>query len=81
MGGVARVVRTVAVRSVRLPKKVFNVFVELEGMYRKVVEQLVMHAVRGDITGFTRLKALNYSVMRSLYPQLPSHYIYSVSRC
>ncbi|MEM1611022.1 MAG: hypothetical protein QXQ57_05200 [Sulfolobales archaeon] len=77
----ARVARTVAVRSVRLPRKVFNVFAELEGMYRNMVEQLVMHAVRSDITSFIRLKALKYSVMRSLYPQLPSHYIHSVSRC
>ncbi|MEM1611569.1 MAG: hypothetical protein QXQ57_08010 [Sulfolobales archaeon] len=74
----ARVARTVAIRSVRLPRKVFNIFVELEGMYRDMVEQLVMHDVRSDITSFTRLKASNYSVMRSLYPQLPSHYIQRV---
>ncbi|MEM1610877.1 MAG: transposase [Sulfolobales archaeon] len=72
-----RVARTVAVRSVRLPRKVFNVFAELEGMCRNMVEQLVIHAVRSGITSFTRLKALNYHGMRDLYPQLPSHYIYT----
>ncbi|MEM4970956.1 MAG: hypothetical protein QXE01_06855 [Sulfolobales archaeon] len=78
---VARVVRTVAVRSVRLPRRVFNIFVELEGIYRNMVEQLTIYAVRSDITSFTRLKALNYHGMRNLYPNIPSHYIYSVSRC
>lgn len=40
--------RTVMVRSVKLPMKVFRVFVELEGMYRNMVEQLVLYAVRND---------------------------------
>ncbi|MEM4970704.1 MAG: transposase [Sulfolobales archaeon] len=73
----ARVARTVAVRSVKLPRKVFNIFVELEGMYRNMVEQLVMYAIRSDITSFTRLKAINYHGMRNLYPHIPSHYIYT----
>ena len=37
-----RVTRTVVVKSVRLPRKVFRVFVEFEGMYRNMVEQLTM---------------------------------------
>jgi len=72
-----RVTRTVIVKSTRLPRKVFRVFVELEGMYRNMVEQLVMYAVGNNIKSFTRLKALKYREMRSLYPQLPSHYIYT----
>ncbi len=27
--------------------------------------------------GFTRLKALKYSELRSLYPHMPSHYVYT----
>ena len=73
----ARVTRTVIVRSIKLPKKVFKVFVELEGMYRNMVEQLVLYAVRNNIKSFTRLKALKYREMRNLYPQLPSHYVYT----
>lgn len=46
-------------------------------MYRNIVEQLVMYAVRNSIRSFTRLKALKYREMRSLYPQLPSHYVYT----
>ncbi len=33
-----RVTRTVIVRSIKLPRKVFKIFVELEGMYRNMVE-------------------------------------------
>ncbi len=44
-----RVTRTVIVRSAKLPRKIFKVFVELEGMYRNMVEQIVMHAVKNDI--------------------------------
>ncbi|MCC6057269.1 MAG: transposase [Desulfurococcaceae archaeon] len=70
--------KTVVVRSTPLPRKVFRVFIELEGMYRNMVEQLVLYAVRNGITSFTRLKALKYRELRSLYPQLPSHYAYTV---
>ena len=72
-----RVARTVIVKSVKLPRKVFRVLVELEGMYRNMVEQLIMYAVRNNIRSFTRLKALKYREMRNLYPQLPSHYVYT----
>jgi len=72
-----RVTRTVIVRSIKLPRKVFRVFVELEGMYRNIVEQLVMYAVRNNIKSFTRLKASKYREMRNLYPHLPSHYVYT----
>jgi IS605 OrfB family transposase len=74
----SEVTRTVVVKSVSLPRKVFRVFVELEGMYRNMVEQLVLHAARNGITSFTKLKASKYRELRSLYPQLPSHYAYTV---
>ena len=73
----SEVTRTVIVKSIPLPRKLFRVFVELEGMYRNMVEQLVLYAVRNGITSFTRLKALKYRELRSLYPQLPSHYAYT----
>ncbi|MET1128338.1 MAG: hypothetical protein ABWW70_03370 [Thermoproteota archaeon] len=73
----ARVARTVIARSVKLPRRVFRVFVELEGMYRNMVEQLTLYAVRNEVKSFTKLKALKYREMRNLYPQLPSHYVYT----
>jgi transposase, IS605 OrfB family, central region len=75
--GTSEVTRTVIVRSVPLPRRTFRIFVELEGMYRNIVEQLVLYAVNNNITKFTRLKAEKYREVRSLYPQLPSHYAYT----
>jgi len=73
----ARVTRAVIVKSSRLLRRLFRLFTELEGMYRNMVEQLVIYAVRNNIKSFTKLKALKYREMRKLYPQLPSHYIYT----
>ncbi|MFP3231838.1 MAG: transposase [Acidilobus sp.] len=73
----SEVTRTVIVRSAPLPRRTFRAFVELEGMYRNMVEQLVLYAVDNGITKFTRLKAERYREVRSLYPQLPSHYAYT----
>lgn len=77
MGRMARVTRTVMVGSISLPRKVFRLLVELEGMYRNVVGQLVLYATRNDVKSFTKLKALKYREVRSLYPHLPSHYVYT----
>ncbi|WP_052833691.1 hypothetical protein [Staphylothermus hellenicus] len=77
LGGMVRVARTVVVESVRIPRKLFRVFVEVEGMYRNMVEELTIHAVRNTITSFTRLKAQRYHELRKLYPKLPSHYAYT----
>jgi len=52
-------------------------FAELEGMYRNMVEQLAMYAVKNGIASFTKLKALKYRELRSLYPHLPSHFAYT----
>jgi len=74
---VSELTRTVVVKSTPLPRKLFRVFVELEGMYRNMVEQLTLYAVRSGIASFTKLKALKYRELRSQYPQLPSHYAYT----
>jgi len=71
------VTRTVIVRSERISKKLFRVFVELEGMYRNMVEQLVIYSAREGITSFIKLRALKYREMRNLYPHLPSHYVHT----
>jgi IS605 OrfB family transposase len=73
----SEVTRTVVVGSVRLPRWLFRVFVELEGMYRDMVGRLVAYAVGNGVTSFVKLKALKYLELRSLYPQLPSHYAYT----
>ncbi|ESQ23152.1 MAG: transposase, IS605 OrfB family, central region [uncultured Acidilobus sp. MG] len=77
MKSTSEVTRTVIVRSAPLPRRTFRALVELEGMYRNMVEQLVLYAVNNGITKFTRLKAEKYREVRSLYSQLPSHYAYT----
>jgi len=74
---VSKVARTIAVKSAPLPRKLLRVFIELEGMYRNMVEQLVMFAIRTNTTSFTKLKALKYRELRAQYPHLPSHYAYT----
>ncbi|MEB3851193.1 MAG: transposase [Desulfurococcales archaeon] len=69
--------RTVIVRSIKLPRRIFSVFVELEGMYRNMVEQLVLFSIKNNVKSFARLKALKYRETRNLYPHLPSHYVYT----
>ncbi|MEM2204007.1 MAG: hypothetical protein QXI22_06595 [Sulfolobales archaeon] len=71
------VTRTVIVRSERISKKLFRIFIELEGMYRNMVEQLVIYSAREGITSFIKLRALKYREMRNLYPHLPSHYVHT----
>ena len=73
-----RVVRTVVLKSEKLPKKAFKTFVELEGMYREMLIQTTLFAVQNEITSFVKLKSEKYKFLRKLYPQLPSHYAYTV---
>nr|WP_216082444.1 IS200/IS605 family accessory protein TnpB-related protein [Pyrococcus abyssi]QFN51290.1 IS200/IS605 family transposase [Pyrococcus abyssi] len=73
-----RVTRTVVLKSERLPKKIFKVFIELEGMYREMLLQILPFAVQNGITSPVKLKAEKYKFLRELYPQLPSHYAYTV---
>jgi len=71
------VTRTVVVESEKLPRKALRTLVELEGMYRNLVEQVTLYAVRNDIKSFIKLKAMKYRELRSIYPHLPSHYAYT----
>ena len=71
------VTRTVIIKSALLSRSMFRVFAELEGMYRNMIEQLVLHATKGGITSFTRLKALKRGELRKQYLQLSSHYAYT----
>ena len=43
-----------------------RVFIELEGMYCSMVEQLVIYAVRNEIKDFVKLEVLRYEEMKNL---------------
>ena len=73
-----RVVRTVVLKSEKLPKKTFKTFVELGGMYREMLLQTTLFAVQNEINSFVKLKSEKYKSLRKLYLQLPSHYAYTV---
>ncbi|BBE42731.1 hypothetical protein NAS2_1343 [Conexivisphaera calida] len=69
--------RTVVVRSARLPGRTLDILAELRGMYRDMVELLVQYAVENEMTSFMLLKAEKYGELRSMHPELPSHYAYT----
>ncbi|MCC6057210.1 MAG: transposase, partial [Desulfurococcaceae archaeon] len=69
--------RTVVVPSVRLTEKKFEVFRELEDLYRQVLIELVDYGFRNSVDSFTRLKRDKYRELRRRYPYLPSHYIHT----
>jgi putative transposase len=74
---VSEVTRTVVVPSVTLSEKKFEVFRELEDLYKQVLIELVDYGFRNNINSFTRLKRDKYYELRGKLPQLPSHYIHT----
>ncbi len=77
MSAVARVTRTVVVRSSRLPRDAYATLLELQVMYRDMLESLVPYAVGEEIKSFTALRAAKYNELRSMHTELPSHYAYT----
>ncbi|MEM1686305.1 MAG: hypothetical protein QXS22_06495 [Acidilobaceae archaeon] len=41
-----------------------------------MVIQLLLYAIRRNITLFTKLKTVKYRELRSIYPNISSHYVY-----
>jgi len=61
---VIEVVKTVVVLSVELTEKKFEVFRELEDLYRQILVELVDYGFRNSIDSFTRLKRDKYRELR-----------------
>jgi putative transposase len=74
---VSELIRTVVVPSVELTEKKFEVFRELEELYRQSLIELVDYGFRNSVDSFTRLKRDKYRELRRRYPHLPSHYIHT----
>jgi len=74
---VSELIRTVVVPSVELTEKKFEVFRELEELYRQILIELVDYGFRNSVDSFTRLKRDKYRELRGRYPHLPSHYIHT----
>jgi len=74
---VSELIRTVVVPSVELTEKKFEVFRDLEELYRQALIELVDYGFRNSVDSFTRLKRDKYRELRRRYPHLPSHYIHT----
>jgi putative transposase len=74
---VSEVIRTVVVPSVELTEKKFEVFRELEELYRQALIELVDYGFRNSVDSFTRLKRDKYRELRKRFSHLPSHYIHT----
>ena len=73
----SELIRTVVVPSVELTEKKFEVFRDLEELYRQILIELVDYGFRNSVDSFTRLKRDKYRELRGRYPHLPSHYIHT----
>lgn len=76
----AAITRTVTVPSVRLSKKKYEIFRELERLYRAMVEGLVDYAFDNKTKSPTGLIKRKYRELRGRYPQLPSLYVVTACR-
>jgi len=69
--------RTVIIYA-RLNSTTFRIFTEVEEMYKEMLIYLVKYAVDRKIKSHTRLRLDNYEILTKKYPDLPTHYIYTV---
>lgn len=74
------VVRTVVVSSERIGFRAFLALAEVEREYSQMLRELVDFAYENSVKSYAKLHALKYREMRNKYPDLPSHYIYTVNR-
>ncbi len=74
-----KLTRTVKVEYV-ISKRNMIVLRELLSIYKSMLEYALNYALKNNIKSFTKLKAKIYRKLRNMYPQLPSHYAYTVCR-
>lgn len=59
--------------SFKLEGKIPNIF----SLYKKVVNEILNYTSSKNTSSFKRLKKEKYHELRTKYPDLPSHYIYT----
>ncbi len=72
-----KVARTIKIECV-VSKRNMVVVRELFSMYKSMLDYILNYALENNIKSFTKLKAKLYRKLRNAYPQLPSHYAYTV---
>jgi len=51
---------------------------EVHSMYKSMLEHALNYALENNVKSFTKLRAKLYRKLRSMFPELPSHYAYTV---
>ena len=72
-----KLTRTVKVECI-VSSRNLEVLREVYSMYKSMLEYTLNYALENNIKSFTKLKAEVYRELRSMYPELPSHYAYTV---
>jgi len=72
--------RTAVLPSKKLSKRDFRALEEILNIYSKMLGDVLPHASRNIIESYYRLKNEKYRELRSIYPNIPSHYIHGLCR-
>jgi hypothetical protein len=70
--------RTAAIPSKKLSKREFRELEEILNIYSRMLGDVLPHASRNIIESYYRLKNEKYRELRSMYPNIPPHYIHGV---
>jgi hypothetical protein len=70
--------RTAAIPSKKLSKRDFRALEEILNIYGRMLGDVLSYASRNIIESYYRLKNEKYRELRSMYPNIPSHYIHGL---
>jgi IS605 OrfB family transposase len=70
--------RTAILPSKQISRREFRALEEILNIYSRMLGDVLPHASRNIIESYYRLKNEKYRELRSMYPNIPSHYIHGV---
>ena len=70
--------RTAAIPSKQISRREFRALEEIVNIYSRMLGDVLPHASRNIIESYYRLKNEKYRELRSMYPNIPSHYIHGL---
>jgi DNA polymerase III sliding clamp (beta) subunit (PCNA family) len=70
--------RTAVIPSKKLSRRDFKVLEEVVNIYSRMLGDVLSHASRNITENYYRLKNGKYQELRSMYPNIPSHYVHGV---
>ncbi|MFZ8823889.1 MAG: hypothetical protein ACO2O0_07055 [Desulfurococcales archaeon] len=73
--------RTAVIPSKKLSRREFRALEEIVNIYSRMLGDVLPHASRNIIENYYRLKNGRYRVLRDIYPNIPSHYVWLMPRC